>query len=141
MGARWFLIGFDRRGLIARLSEFFWTRDWNPPLFGLDPLLSIEGAICTLNTKISGVRSTEETCIGAGCILSILDVKRRRGGGHSSSGGADVVVQSEAIALVEGPGAGEETRRKAVAEVETMDGGDGWVPALLWRSLSSIMVD
>eukprot|EP00956_Cyclotella_meneghiniana_P008866 scaffold12139_cov60-Cyclotella_meneghiniana.AAC.2 len=38
MGARWFLIGFDRRGQIARLSEFFWTRDWNPPLFGLDPL-------------------------------------------------------------------------------------------------------
>ena len=39
MGARWFLIGFDRRGLIARLSEFFWTRDWGSPLFGLDPLL------------------------------------------------------------------------------------------------------
>ena len=40
MGARWFLIGFfDRRRQIARLSEFFWTRDWNPPLFGLDPLL------------------------------------------------------------------------------------------------------
>ena len=34
MGARWFLIGFDRRGLIARLSEFFWTRDWeSPPLW------------------------------------------------------------------------------------------------------------
>ena len=38
VGARWFLIGFDRRGQIAHLSEFFWTRDWNPPLFGLDPL-------------------------------------------------------------------------------------------------------
>ena len=73
-------------------------------------------------------------------------MKRRRGGGHSSSGGADVVVQSEAIALVEGPGAGEETRRKAARRWRRwrrwmMDGGDGWVPALLWTSLSSIMVD
>ena len=69
-------------------------------------------------------------------MLTADRLKRRRGGGHSSSGGADVVVQSEAIALVEGPSAGEETRREVVAEVETMDEGDGWVPkALLWTSL------
>eukprot|EP00956_Cyclotella_meneghiniana_P004662 scaffold5752_cov54-Cyclotella_meneghiniana.AAC.4 len=55
----------------------------------------------------------------------------RRGGeeGVTAAAGADVVVQSKAIALVEGPGAAEETRREAVAlaEVETMEGGDGWV--------------
>ena len=55
------------------------------------------------------------------------------GRGHSSSRGADVVVRSKAIAVVEGPGAGEETRCKVAPEVEAMEEGNGWVPkALLW---------
>eukprot|EP00956_Cyclotella_meneghiniana_P026093 scaffold55624_cov22-Cyclotella_meneghiniana.AAC.1 len=53
VGARWFLIGFDRRGLIAHLSEFFWTRDWNPPLFGLGPLVILNSCfICLYSSNM-----------------------------------------------------------------------------------------
>ena len=89
------------------------------PSFNVPCVVLSEHSITTDNGRVDKIGSVWG-------MLTADRLKRRRGGGHSS-GGADVVVQSEAIDLVEGPNAGEETRREAVAEVETMDEGDGWV--------------
>ena len=95
----------------------------------------------TLPSSITDNGRVDNSLVGCGAVLRCLLIGRRGGeeggGGHSSSSGANVVVQSNAIAVEEfnGPGDGEETRRKVVVEameegeglvVESMEEGDGW---------------